>query len=799
MKYKSFITKLVGLTIFVILFSAKSDAQTPTFNLYITNEVQVSTTEYQFDIYLLRTGGTTFELANFQAGITVNPLVINGGTLTASVISGSTTLLNTAQEPAPIKVSYSVVNNLFNISAGTPPGSGAGSIISNVDGGCTSPGTRIARFKITNTVAFASGSTMNHTYNFLLGAGKVATKVFGYVGGLNTDITASGTLYAYNTAGTCTQNIVLGNCITYYQDFDSDGYGNTAVSIVSCTPPMGYVLNNTDCNDSNAAINPDETEICNFIDDDCDGTSDDGITYLIYYNDADGDGYGAGAAGSYCTDPGAGFSLTDDDCDDLAFGINPGATEICNAIDDDCTGGIDSGLTFLDYYVDADVDSYGDASASPVNSCSAVAGSVTNNGDCNDGNSAINPGATEICNFIDDDCDGTSDDGITYLVYYTDADLDGYGSGLGANYCSDPGAGFSLSDNDCDDLDFDVNPAATEICNTIDDDCDGTPDDGLLFTTYYADTDTDTYGDAFNTTSTCDVMPSGYVTDNTDCDDSQSTVYPGGTEICDGLDNDCDGDYDEGTVIATVTPAGAVTVCKNPGINLSSNTGIGYTYQWFKNGSPISGATSPIYHANKPGNYQVQVNIPEGCFALSVPTSISLNPSPNANIYAPYGTSLCAPIKLKVSYDATYTYQWKESGVPIVGEISWQYLPTTAGVYTCTITNAFGCSRTAIPVTVTACREEEIISTVFDISIELYPNPAENEFTLELVTNATDKFSSIQLFNIVGEEVYRQVAAVTNGKIQESILLDDAIPSGLYIVKIKLEEMEFTEQLVIQK
>lgn len=119
-------------------------------------------------------------------------------------------------------------------------------------------------------------------------------------------------------------------------------------------------------------------------------------------------------------------------------------------------------------------------------------------------------------------------------------------------------------------------------------------------------------------------------------------------------------------------------------------------------------------------------------------------------------------------------------------------------VYLC-CANAFGCSRTAIPVTVTACREEEIISTVFDISIELYPNPAENEFTLELVTNATDKFSSIQLFNIVGEEVYRQVAAVTNGKIQESILLDDAIPSGLYIVKIKLEEMEFTEQLVIQK
>ena len=55
---------------------------------------------------------------------------------------------------------------------------------------------------------------------------------------------------------------------------------------------------------------------------------------------------------------------------------------------------------------------------------------------CNDGDNSIYPDATEVCNFIDDDCDGTADDGITYLIYYTDADLDAYGAGLGANYCS---------------------------------------------------------------------------------------------------------------------------------------------------------------------------------------------------------------------------------------------------------------------------------------------------------------------------------------------------------------------------
>ncbi|MBK8820415.1 MAG: putative metal-binding motif-containing protein [Saprospiraceae bacterium] len=88
-----------------------------------------------------------------------------------------------------------------------------------------------------------------------------------------------------------------------------------------------------------------------------------------------------------------------------------------------------------------------------------------------------------------------------------------------------------------------MNPGATEICNGLDDDCDGDIDEGVQ-NTYYADTDNDGYGDASVTTMACS-PPNGYVADNTDCNDNNVLVNPGATEICNGLDDDCDGEVDE--------------------------------------------------------------------------------------------------------------------------------------------------------------------------------------------------------------------------------------------------------------
>ncbi|MDG1483646.1 MAG: putative metal-binding motif-containing protein, partial [Myxococcota bacterium] len=116
-------------------------------------------------------------------------------------------------------------------------------------------------------------------------------------------------------------------------------------------------------------------------------------------------------------------------------------------------------------------------------------------------------------------------------------------------------------DTDCDDSDADVNPDADEVCNEIDDDCDGDIDtddadlDASTGETYYADDDGDGFGDPDDTTEACS-EPSGYTDDDNDCDDTTSSTNPDATEICDGEDNDCDGVEDNGVLgTGTACPA----------------------------------------------------------------------------------------------------------------------------------------------------------------------------------------------------------------------------------------------------
>ncbi|HNO29851.1 MAG TPA: putative metal-binding motif-containing protein, partial [Chitinophagales bacterium] len=353
--------------------------------------------------------------------------------------------------------------------------------------------------------------------------------------------------------------------ITVYADADGDTYGNPAVTAIDCdggAPPAGYVLNNSDCDDTNAAINPTTT----------------------WYLDADADLYYTGAGVTSCTSPGVGYAYTGltagGDCNDANSAINPGATEICNGIDDDCDGSTDEGVT-LTFYADTDGDTYGDP-ASTTTACSAPIGYVANNTDCNDANAAINPGATEVCNLVDDDCDGLTDEGVT-TVFYADADGDGFGDAASTtNACTAPsgyvadntdcndalityadldgdtyGAGAMVAcgvanNTDCDDSDAAVNPGATEICNGIDDDCDGNIDEAGAVgeSTWYADADGDTYGDAASSITAC-TAPVGYVGANDDCDDTNAAINPGATEICNGVDDECDGSTDEGLTYYT--------------------------------------------------------------------------------------------------------------------------------------------------------------------------------------------------------------------------------------------------------
>ncbi len=198
----------------------------------------------------------------------------------------------------------------------------------------------------------------------------------------------------------------------YYPDADGDTYGANTGYIYSCTDTIGFVLSNTDCNDIAAEINPSIiTDICNNIDDNCNGLLDEDATVLIWYIDTDADGFGNNLIDSITCFELPGYVFDNTDCNDTNNLINPGASETCNTFDDNCNLTIDEDLTFTTYYIDADGDNYGNAEIDSL-WCTVVTGYTPDSTDCDDTNPNIYPGADEILNELDDNCNTFIDDGV---------------------------------------------------------------------------------------------------------------------------------------------------------------------------------------------------------------------------------------------------------------------------------------------------------------------------------------------------------------------------------------------------
>ncbi len=326
---------------------------------------------------------------------------------------------------------------------------------------------------------------------------------------------------------------------------DGDGDGYGSDEVEACETPDGCTDTGGDCNDGDPTINPDADEECNGIDDDCDTVIDEGLT-RTYFLDTDGDGYGGWSdAISACSPP---DSYVDNslDCDDTSSVISPGQFEMCNGVDDDCNGRIDDGVSVM-YYPDEDGDGFG-VLEDGAPSCGDPSGHSTVPGDCDDSAADIHPLADEVCNGIDDDCDGVADDHPISgtIPYWIDGDGDGHGAGTPGESCDIP-EGHAATGDDCDDDDATRSPTSTEVCNEVDDDCDGTIDEGVL-SEFFIDNDGDGYGTIAIRACT---LPEGAAAYPGDCDDESSTTHPTAPEICDDTDNDCDDFTDEDPIDGT--------------------------------------------------------------------------------------------------------------------------------------------------------------------------------------------------------------------------------------------------------
>ncbi len=327
----------------------------------------------------------------------------------------------------------------------------------------------------------------------------------------------------------------------FYLDADGDGAGDPAKTVVTCTEPDGYVLNDLDCDDTDAEIRPGLAETCDGIDNDCDDLIDEEATDSVYwYADLDGDLYGNAQSGTalQCEAP-SGYVDSPTDCNDADVTINPTGTEICDAkviegvphTDEDCDGVADDDdpdvTGTVTFYEDVDDDGHGDP-ASPLEACLLPDGYAALGDDCDDELTAVHPGLAELCgDGLDNDCDKTidepGDDAPT--SWWADADGDGFGDPgdpFGSLSCGDPG-GQASNDDDCDDDDLAVHPGAAETWyDGVDSDCAGDDD----FDQDVDGVQAETWG--------------------TDCDDTNPAIFPGAPETCaNGGDDDCDGVSDE--------------------------------------------------------------------------------------------------------------------------------------------------------------------------------------------------------------------------------------------------------------
>lgn len=375
----------------------------------------------------------------------------------------------------------------------------------------------------------------------------------------------------------------------WYLDADGDGFGDPATQVNDCNPGENYVGNAGDCDDNNPERSPTSIEICDGLDNDCNDEIDDGIGSIWYFDD-DGDGFGDINAIMYSCEQPLHYAATFGDCDDINFFTNPNAIEFCDGEDNDCDGFTDESdaIDQITWYFDGDFDGFGNSQQTTL-SCNQPVGYVFTGDDCDDLSMTTYPNAPEICDGVvnacgstlpdieidndgdgyvectidvtgwegaiavqgGDDCHDTMENVSPFAIEVCDGIANVCGTSLSPTETDDDGDGYveCIIDNggwfgpdsviggsDCDDTSILISPSGMELCDGVANLCGTLPPEEV-------DNDGDGYVEC---TIDAGGWQGGGQMQGGDCNDTLANSHPALTEICDGIDNDCDAQVDEG-------------------------------------------------------------------------------------------------------------------------------------------------------------------------------------------------------------------------------------------------------------